>query len=71
MNPAQIALFPFAEYWWLYAAFVGGVLLLLAIDLGLFHREAHEVGFREAAAWSVVWLTLALAFAVGLYCYGL
>jgi tellurite resistance protein TerC len=71
MTPAQITLFPFTEYWWLYAAFVGGVLVLLAVDLGIFHREAHEVGFREAAAWSAVWVTLALAFAVGLYRYGL
>jgi tellurite resistance protein TerC len=64
-----ILLFPFAEYWWLYAAFTGGVLVLLALDLGVFHREAHEVGFREAAMWSVVWITLALAFAVALYRY--
>jgi tellurite resistance protein TerC len=64
-----VSLFPFAEYWWLYAAFTGGVLVLLAIDLGVFHREAHEVGFREAAAWSTVWISLALAFAVGLYHY--
>jgi tellurite resistance protein TerC len=66
-----ITLFPFAEYWWLYAAFTGGVLVLLAVDLGVFHREAHEVGFREAAAWSAVWVGLALAFAFGLYRYAL
>jgi tellurite resistance protein TerC len=64
-----VTLFPFAEFWWLYAAFTGGVLLLLALDLGVFHREAHEVGFREAAAWSAAWISLALAFAVGLYHY--
>src|SRR5512144_1454058 len=64
-----IALFPLAEYWWLYAAFTGGVLALLAVDLGVFHRDAHEVGFREAAAWSAVWISLALAFAVALYHY--
>ena len=64
-------LFPFAEYWWLYAAFTGGVLLLLALDLGVFHRDAHEVGFREAAAWSTVWIALALAFGVVLYRYAL
>jgi tellurite resistance protein TerC len=64
-----ISLFPFAESWWLYAAFTGGVLVLLAVDLGVFHRDAHEVGFREAAAWSAVWITLALAFAVALYQY--
>jgi len=64
-------LFPFAEYWWLYAAFTAGVLVLLAVDLGVFHREAHEVGFREAATWSAVWVSLALAFAVGLHQYAL
>jgi tellurite resistance protein TerC len=64
-----ISLFPFSEYWWLYAAFTGGVLVLLAVDLGVFHRDAHEVGFREAAAWSAVWITLALAFAAALYLY--
>ena len=65
----EVSLFPFAEYWWLYAAFTGGVLVLLAIDLGVFHRHAHEVGFREAAAWSVVWITLAVAFAVAFHHY--
>ena len=64
-------LFPLAEYWWLYAAFTGGVLLLLALDLGVFHRDAHEVGFREAAAWSAVWIALALAFGLALYRYAL
>jgi tellurite resistance protein TerC len=64
-----IALFPFTEYWWLYAAFTGGILVLLALDLGVFHRDAHEVGFREAATWSAVWIILALAFAAALYRY--
>jgi len=62
-------LFPFGEYWWLYAAFTGGVLLLLLLDLGVLHRDAHEVGFREAARWSVAWVTLALLFNAGLYAY--
>ena len=64
-------LFPFADYWWFYLGFTGFVLLLLALDLGVFHREAHEVSFREAAAWSVVWVTLALAFNFLLYQYAL
>ena len=62
-------LFPFAEYWWLYAAFSGFVLLLLALDLGVFHRHAHAVSFRESVAWSVVWVALALAFNYGFYRY--
>ncbi len=54
--------FPFAEYWWFYAAFTGFVLLMLALDLGVFHRKAHEVSFKEATMWSIVWVSLALAF---------
>ncbi len=62
-------LFPFAEYWWFYAAFTAGVLVLLSIDLGVFHRHAHVVSFRESLAWSAVWVALALAFNYGLYLY--
>src|SRR5918998_1454418 len=67
----MIELFPFADYWWFYLCFTGFVLALLALDLGVFHRKAHEVSFREAAAWSVVWVTLALAFNFLLYQYAL
>ena len=62
-------LFPFAEYWWFYAAFTALVLGLLALDLGVFHRTAHAVGFRESLAWSIVWVTLALLFNYGFYQY--
>jgi tellurite resistance protein TerC len=68
---AEITLFPFAQYWWFYLAFLAGVLVLLALDLGVFHREAHEVSFREAATWSAVWVSLALAFNYGLYHFAL
>lgn len=60
-------MFPFAEYWWLYAAFTAGVLILLALDLGIFHRKAHAPGFREATLWISIWVALALAFCFGLY----
>jgi len=63
------SLFPFADYWWFYALFTLGVLSLLALDLGVFHREAHEVRFREALSWSVVWISLALLFCFGLWKY--
>ncbi len=63
------ALFPFAEYWWFYALFTLGVLGLLALDLGVFHREAHEVKFKEALTWSVVWISLALLFGLGFWQY--
>jgi tellurite resistance protein TerC len=66
-----VELFPFSQYWWAYLAFTGFVLLLLALDLGVFHRKAHEVSFREAAAWSAVWVTLSLTFNLLLYQYAL
>ncbi|MCC6671133.1 MAG: TerC family protein [Planctomycetes bacterium] len=47
---------------WLYAGFTGLVLAMLALDLGVFHRKAHVVGFKEALGWSVVWVALALLF---------
>jgi tellurite resistance protein TerC len=64
-------LFPFADYWWLYLAFVGFVLFLLSLDLGVFHRKAHIVSIREATAWTVVWISLALLFNYALYQYAL
>ena len=67
----MVELFPFADYWWFYLGFTGFVLLLLALDLGVFHRQAHEVSFREAATWSVVWISLALLFNFLLYQYAL
>jgi tellurite resistance protein TerC len=65
----SVSLFPFAEYWPFYAGFLALVLVLLALDLGVFHRKAHAVSIREAARWSVVWVTLALSFNVALYLY--
>jgi tellurite resistance protein TerC len=55
-------LFPFAEYWWFYLGFTAFVLLLLGLDLGVFHRKAHEVSFKEATIWSIVWVSLAFIF---------
>jgi tellurite resistance protein TerC len=43
------------------------VLLLLALDLGVFHRKSHAVSIREAAVWSGVWIALALLFNLGIY----
>jgi tellurite resistance protein TerC len=67
----DIALFPMADYWWFYLTFTLFVLLMLALDLGVFHRKAHVVSFREATTWSVVWISLALAFNYFLYRYAL
>ncbi|MFB3776302.1 MAG: TerC family protein [Bryobacteraceae bacterium] len=63
--------FPFTDYWWFYLGFTGFVLLLLALDLGVFHRKAHAVSFREASLWSVIWILLALTFNYGFYRYAL
>ena len=41
----------------------------MALDLGLFHRKAHVIGFREASAWTAVWAGMALLFSLGLYQY--
>jgi tellurite resistance protein TerC len=51
-------------FWILFNIFVA---VMLALDLGVFHRRAHAVKFREAAAWSGMWITLAAAFAVLVY----
>jgi len=55
-------LFPFADYWWFYGLFILLVLVVLLLDLGVFHRKAHAVSLKEAAIWSVVWVVLSLAF---------
>jgi tellurite resistance protein TerC len=47
---------------WEWAVFGGIVLAMLGLDLGVFHREDHEIGPREALAWSAVWIALALTF---------
>ena len=60
--PRNMILFPFADYWWFYLAFTVFVLAILALDLGVFHRKAHEVKFKEAAIWTGVWFALALLF---------
>lgn len=52
---------------WLWVAFNLFVLLMLAVDLGVFHRSAHEVSIREAAIWTGVWIALSLIFNVGVY----
>jgi tellurite resistance protein TerC len=67
--PLNFYLFPFADYWWLYAGFLAFVLVMLALDLGVFHRAAHEVRVKEAAIWCVVWVSLALLFNAALYMY--
>jgi len=47
---------------WAWAAFTVGVIFMLLLDLQVFHREAHEVRAREAAAWSLVWIAAGVLF---------
>lgn len=47
---------------WIWGAFLGFVLVVLALDLGVFHRKAHVIQMKEALVWSAVWMGLALAF---------
>ena len=62
-------LFPFADYWWFYGAFLLFVFVVLALDLGIFNKNAHEVSFKEATTWSIVWVILALTFTGLFYTY--
>jgi tellurite resistance protein TerC len=61
--------FPFAEYWWFYLAFGAFVLILLALDLGVFHRTDRAASLREATLWSAIWIGIALAFNFAFYRY--
>ena len=49
---------------WFWVVFNAGVLVLLALDLLVFHRKPRAIKFREAVAWSIFWVLLAAAFAV-------
>jgi len=60
----MLALAPITSWHW--AAFVAGVLVLLFLDLGVFHRRAHIIKFKEALAWTAVWFCLAMLFASAL-----
>jgi tellurite resistance protein TerC len=47
---------------WHYAGFVACVIVFLALDLGVFHKNAHVVKFKEAISWTTLWVTLSFAF---------
>jgi tellurite resistance protein TerC len=51
----------------MWAGFGALVLVVLALDLGLFNRKAHEPSFKEAATWSLVWISLASVFGVWVF----
>jgi tellurite resistance protein TerC len=52
---------------WLWIGFNVFVLIMLALDLGVFHRKAHIVTFKESMTWTVVWISLALVFNAGIW----
>lgn len=64
-------LYPFEQYWWLYATFIGVVLFLLIVDLGVFNRVPHKPSFKESVLWTGVWILLAFVVNLGLYQYTL
>ena len=47
---------------WFWIGFVAFVLVMLALDLGVFHREAHTVSFKDSAVWVSIWVALAVVF---------
>ena len=52
---------------WLWIAFNAFVLLMLALDLGVFHRKSHVVALKESLIWTAVWIGLALVFNLGVW----
>jgi len=52
---------------WAYVGFVALVLIFLALDLGVFHRDAHEVSMKESLIWSAIWLTCGISFSAFVY----
>lgn len=57
---------PVAITLWHWLGFICGVVILLGLDLGFFHRRAHVVSFRESLLWTAVWFCLAMVFASAL-----
>ncbi len=67
ISPALSSVLAMAESPWLFVGFLALVLVLLALDLGVFHRKAHVVGTREAILLTVVWIAVALSFTLFVY----
>lgn len=54
---------------WTWVGFLIFVILMLALDLGVFHKKLHKVKIKEALTWSAVWIGLALIFNIGIYLF--
>ncbi len=52
---------------WAYIGFIALVMVFLALDLGVFHREAHEVSMKESITWSCIWLACGISFTAFIY----
>ncbi|MCC7376372.1 MAG: TerC family protein [Verrucomicrobiales bacterium] len=57
------------ESLWLWVGFNLFVLLMLALDLGVFHRKCHVVTLKESITWTFVWIALAMVFNGGIWHY--
>jgi tellurite resistance protein TerC len=52
---------------WAYIGFIALVMIFLALDLGVFHRDAHEVSMKESVIWSTIWLACGTSFTAFIY----
>ncbi|MFT6996011.1 MAG: tellurite resistance protein TerC [Maribacter sp.] len=52
---------------WVWIIFIACVIIFLALDLGIFHKEDHVIKSKEASLWTGIWVTVALAFSVVIY----
>lgn len=65
---ATTAADPASMKMWAYIGFIALVMVFLALDLGVFHREAHEVSMKESITWSCIWLACGISFTGFIYC---
>ena len=64
---AEVPVAPFPL--WAWVAFAAFVVFMLALDLGVFHKSDKEIGLREAAVWSIIWVALAGAAFLGIWAW--
>ncbi len=56
-----------SESWYVWMGFVLFIILMLGLDLGVFHKNTREVKIKEALMWTFFWISLALLFNIGIY----
>src|SRR4051794_40626113 len=52
---------------WIWCLFHLFIFILLALDLGVFHRKSHEIKWKEALLWTLVWIVISILFNIGIY----